>query len=426
MRRFYVLFGGEQAPAGVTAFTVGDTLITGESDFTQAFGTPSTLEEDLLRIASTVFAADRAYARGEREDVNRRFEVSIPVVNVGRLLPLAPLVEQALYRLSNDTWNIHFRQIAGNPEQAMAMPASHGRTLLFSGGLDSLAAAIEYGQVPGALQLISHRTRNQITITSQRELWDGLTQLGLELPYRTCFVSSRSDTSLDHDEENSQRTRSFVFLTLGALMARRSGHHEVIFLAENGQMAIHLPLTQGRVGAFSTHTAHPEVLASLEAFLSSALNFRIKITNPYVHRTKKEVVEVIHLFSPALLFRSNSCWKNARLPSGATHCGVCAPCFIRRIAIESFQQDCTLYARDPWREDVSMMGPDDEARRNLADLAELVKRFETESNEDILSEWPELYSDDVDAVQVMAMYRRFATEARAVLCHYPNLAPFLR
>ena len=55
--------------------------------------------------------------------------------------------------------------------------------------------------------------------------------------------------------ENSQRTRSFLFLVLGALAARRAGHIEIVYLAENGQMAIHLPLTQGRIGAFSTHTA---------------------------------------------------------------------------------------------------------------------------------------------------------------------------
>ena len=68
------------------------------------------------------------------------------------------------------------------------------------------------------------------------------------------------------------------------------------------------------------------------------------------------------------------------------------PCFIRRIAIESLTTDTTKYHRDPWIENVSALPPDDDARRNLADLTELIKRFEVYDDETILSEWPELYS----------------------------------
>ena len=114
-------------------------------------------------------------------------------------------------------------------------------------------------------------------------------------------------------------------------------------------MAIHLPLTQGRIGAFSTHTAHPDILVNMEAFLSEALDAPFQISNPYIHLTKAEVVKkVIDLF-PDLIPTANSCWRNARLPAGTTHCGECIPCFIRRIAIEYvMSEDLTAYGRDCW------------------------------------------------------------------------------
>src|SRR5213082_2450013 len=61
--------------------------------------------------------------------------------------------------------------------------------------------------------------------------------------------------NLIFDAESSQRTRSFLFLTVAALCARRVGHQNIVVIAENGQMAVHLPVTEGRIGPFSTRTA---------------------------------------------------------------------------------------------------------------------------------------------------------------------------
>ena len=54
------------------------------------------------------------------------------------------------------------------------------------------------------------------------------------MTHRQFFVSSRSGQDLTHDEENSQRTRSFLFLVLGSIAARRTGQHTLLYLAENG------------------------------------------------------------------------------------------------------------------------------------------------------------------------------------------------
>ena len=428
MRSFFAQRDRSAPPSDASVLRVGDTLFTGEDDFASAFGEPSSLEADLLLLASAIFAADRAYARGQRERICRNFELSIPIVNHARLYPLVLLIEKILYRLSNDAWKLEFRQGSGNPEGDFRTPKEKGKTLLFSGGIDSLAAAIEFGRSPGSLQLVSHKTKNRINDASQKALYKILKNKGYKLKHYQCFISSRSGgaSDLQHDEENTQRTRSFIFLILGALMARRSGHKEIIYLAENGQMAIHLPLTNGRIGAFSTHTAHPEVLLNMQEFLSQALNTEFRIINPYVHRTKAEVVQVICSSAPEAIPIANSCWRNTRLPARVSHCGECIPCFIRRIAIEyNVTPDPTRYNRDPWGENIVSLPPGDEARRNLADLTELVRRFERDDDEAILSEWPELYYEGINAAEVISMYRRFSTQARSVLGRYAGLGPLL-
>ncbi|MDE0084720.1 MAG: 7-cyano-7-deazaguanine synthase [Candidatus Poribacteria bacterium] len=407
---------------------VGKNLVIRYADFEKVFGSLTSLEEDLLLLSASVFAADRATKRGEREDIARRIELQIPVVNSLRLQPLTIKIEEVLRHLSNDAWRIKFRQVPGAPEKDVKFTEGNGRTLLFSGGLDSLAAAIEFGEQDKMLQLVSHKTRNQITDQAQKKLVTSLKNHGLDLPHHQFFVSSRDGgpSGLKHAEESSQRTRSFLFLVLGALAARRAGHHEVVYLAENGQMAIHLPLTQARIGAFSTHTAHPDILVGMEEFLSSALSVPFNISNPYVHLTKAEVVKKVIDVSKDIILIANSCWRSARIPKDFTHCGECIPCFIRRIAIEfSMSEDLTAYYKDCWIEDIGRLGPEDIGRRNIVDLTEFIVQIDELSPEDIMSKWPDLYSLNFDENEVIAMYKRFSKEARTVLNRYSALAPYL-
>ena len=109
----------------------------------------------------------------------------------------------------------------------------------------------------------------------------------------------------------------------------------------------------------------------------------------------------------------------------ANHCGACIPCIIRRIAIETHGPDPTVYQRDLFGELFSNLSQTDDGRRNLADFAEFVLRFEQYSDVDVMAEWPELYSPEIVRGNVIQMYKRSCTEARKVLGKYPNLAPLL-
>lgn len=428
MTRIFVRRNVEDSYDCDVVFQSGKNLLTGETPFRKQFGPLTSLESDLLLIASSVFAADRCTKRGDREELTRSIELRIPVVNIGRIQPCAVNIERVLRKLSNDSWRIVLRQQQGSVEQPAKGTASNGATLLFSGGLDSFAAAFEFGSKQSELQLVSHITKNPQTIGAQNALVELLQARGLVLPHRQFLVSSRPTSptpNLQHDAESSQRTRSFLFLVLAALCARRAGHRDLLMMAENGQMAIHLPLTQGRIGAFSTHTAHPDVLVSVQELLQAVLDVPIKIVNPYAGKTKAEVIEQVCRDMPSALGTTTSCWKNSRLPASATHCGVCIPCYVRRIAIETHMPDPTAYARNAWVESVASMPPDDDARRNLVDYAEFIKRMLTFPEAELMVEWPELYSPNINAPAAIQMYKRAALEATAVFNQYPAVAAVL-
>jgi 7-cyano-7-deazaguanine synthase in queuosine biosynthesis len=394
-------------------------VFTGYKNLNDAFGEPSTLEIDLLVLAASIFAVDRSQKRGEREAFARTLELHIPVVNIGRLQPLIPVVEDVLRKLSNDTWTISLRQIPGEIFVSPMVPIDPRKVLLFSGGLDSLAAAVEFSQNAEGLALVSHITKNRQTITAQQTLFQLLVGKGCNLDHYSYFVSARDKGEFEHAVENSQRTRSFLFLILAAITAQRLGRRRIVMIAENGQMAIHLPLSSARMAAFSTHTAHPDVLVQMGLFLSGVFGTEFSIENPYVQKTKKEVIQPIVDFAPETLEISNSCWKNSRVGSGATHCGECIPCFIRRIAIESYLTDTTKYGRDIFSMNFAGLAADDEGRRNLADLAEFTLKFERLTSQELYDEWPELFSPNIDAPATIAMYQRAASETRAILSNYP-------
>jgi 7-cyano-7-deazaguanine synthase in queuosine biosynthesis len=129
----------------------------------------------------------------------------------------------------------------------------------------------------------------------------------------------------DSEREPTQRTRSVLFLTLAALVARRHGVEDVVVIAENGQMAIHLPLTTARIGAFSTHTAHPEFVGMMTKILSKVLEYPIRIENTFLYKTKAEVVEVSVRGHRSLVEGTVSCWKASRVVGDKKHTATACP-----------------------------------------------------------------------------------------------------
>lgn len=427
MTTYFVRDGGSEDGGADFVLDTTTNLVTGEADFSATFGPVTSLERDLLRLASATLAADRATQRGPLESNSRRIEMFIPVVNIGRLQPVVADLQLLLRTLSRDSWRIVLRQVDGLLTQDAVLATPIGSTLLFSGGLDSLSGAVELTPRE-PIHLFSHRTGNPRTDSAQRQLKAMLRNSGFAFGDTALRISSRSEPSAGfvHDAEGTQRSRSFTFIVAAALVARRTGYFAQIYVAENGQLATHLPLTQGRIGSNSTHTADPSALAAADSILERVFGARIPMVNPFLAETKAEVVARVASQLPASLPIAISCWSASHLPAGANHCGVCVPCLIRRVAIESSLPDSTRYARDIFTEDFSLLGEDDLGRRNLSDFAEFIAMTGTLSNQEYYDEWPELHNDPGVADAVIAMYRRFSAEAHAILGSYPGMAPLVQ
>jgi 7-cyano-7-deazaguanine synthase in queuosine biosynthesis len=228
----------------------------------------------------------------------------------------------------------------------------------------------------------------------------------------------------DENRENTQRTRSFLFLAIAALCARRCKFNRVVYMAENGQFAIHLPLTAARVGPFSTHTADPKFVKIMEGVLKILLNNpSFEITNPFVFLTKAEVFGVLPAPLKKAAEASASCWMISRTP-GNKHCGYCIPCISRRIAIEYNDLYFKEYHVDIFKTDVTKLADTDDKKRNLVDYLEFILRFSgvTDGNRHLLfTQFPELYSMGSGVDQVIEMYKRVAHQSFEVLKRYPKV-----
>jgi len=408
-------------------------LYTGKTQFIEKFGNPTTLEEDLLVLGAAIFAADLAIKRGQQHHFIRSIELTTPVVNLPTFQNVSEDIIYALYVLSGDAWKINFVHKAGQPEETKDWgPQQTGKVLLFSGGLDSFAAAVSLADSGEQIQLVSHVTANQVISGTQDNLAEYLNQtFGNKFPRMAFRVTGIGKPTKgfpfpqDKDREETQRTRSFMFLCLAGLVARRQGYQDVVMIAENGQLAIHLPLSAGRISAFSTHTAHPEFISLMSNILSKILNHKINIENPFLYLTKAEVVKLLIPKHKGVIAQTVSCWKASRV-SHYHHCGICVPCLIRRIALESNGVSLPEYGRDLLGENIAQLSADDDGKRNLVDLCEFINNFKaSHSLAELQLLFPELATDSFDVGRVVKMYKRFAAEALTVFKSYPEVMKIL-
>ncbi|MGE5623786.1 MAG: 7-cyano-7-deazaguanine synthase [Methanocella sp.] len=354
----------------------------------------------------------------------------IPVVNRHAFQAAKDEIEYVLYLLSDDSWDIEFTRREGVPEPNREWPERDGSVLLFSGGLDSLAAAVNQAESGEPTLLVSHDSGNPVIDGSQQALAEYVSGLpGARIQHLPFRVRPQTGGGLTFPKkhESSQRTRSFLFLTLAMLVARREGRRRVIFIAENGQMAIHLPLTAARLGGFSTHTAHPEVVSVIQGIMSGLLGIDLSIHNPFLYMTKAEVVAGLCARHADAIEESVSCWRASRVAGGHNHCGECVPCLVRRIALEINNVRQADWGRDLLQEPIATLGEDDIGKRNLLELAEFAASFRPGvPNDQVNHKHPELTSMYFDQNAAIAMYRRWAHEAEQVLNRYPNVVEVLR
>jgi 7-cyano-7-deazaguanine synthase in queuosine biosynthesis len=303
---------------------------------------------DWIDVAMAVYVTDRAAKRLVRFDRpsawSRRLHVTVPVRRPG--VWNSPRNRAALGDLlsflTEDVWDFDFvpRHAAARSVESQAFllpaPANHPvRVALLSGGLDSFAgAADQIAALPGHQFVFVSGASNTRLLAAQRSQVRALATLTAIRPHHAVVRYSAARRRDVAAEERTQRSRGFLYLTLGVVAALVVGSRE-LFVFENGVGAINLPLDATHAGAQAGRGVHPCTLVRMERLAAELTGRPFSIHNPFLARTKAEMCGSAAVV--ALRRHIGSTYSCDGFPvrrSGSPQCGRCTSCVLRRVAIE--------------------------------------------------------------------------------------------
>lgn len=311
---------------------------------------------DLIELAAFVYAIDSSISRGGLTDRqmgakwHRRFRVTLPVrkLETWSNPALKRELEETLMFLSGDRFSFTFTQMEEaefEPERYFDFDEEDAwqpdTVLMFSGGLDSFAGALEeIIERRNKVALISHFSATKIA-PIQRDLYRHMVQrLG---PNALRHFPMRVQLRRGTNAEGTHRARSFLFAALGMATSVAFGRDRVAFY-ENGIVSLNLPPVGNVVGTRATRTTHPQTLQRFECLFSQIFSTPLKVDNPFFWRTKTEVVETIARLGMAdQIPFTRSCADVHNQTKQHPHCGRCSQCIDRRFAILASR----LQAHDP-------------------------------------------------------------------------------
>jgi 7-cyano-7-deazaguanine synthase in queuosine biosynthesis len=300
---------------------------------------------DLLEIAAYVFAGDRKVTRGRPDDViydawsrSLEFRIRVRDYQFWTRDDVGVALSQALEFITGDA-SVTFTFFKGHetPPTSLfdrsdcASDVRQGQSdavALFSGGLDSLAGALELIEAGKVVRLASHESHTG-TVRTQRALLDALSSRfsGQVSSYRF-----RTHLSGARAPDETQRSRAFLYCSIAFALAEASCLNEVL-IHENGVTSINLYRRQDLANARASRTTHPLTAALMGHLLTLVAGRDFAVRLPFGDWTKCEVVQRIAASrAPDLVASAVSCSKAFR-HEAATHCGTCLQCVDRRLAI---------------------------------------------------------------------------------------------
>jgi 7-cyano-7-deazaguanine synthase in queuosine biosynthesis len=393
---------------------------------------------DLSEIAAYVYCADQFITRiGQDADSfggkwRRRMHFHIPVrrPDVWQRPDVQSQLIDLLEFLSDDHYTFTFKKAASAPAFQQYLGFTNAsRTadqpdgvVMFSGGLDSLAGLVDE-------VLLQKRRVIAVTHKSTNKNSGVLRHLNVQIaekagPLAPAHMTVRVHKSRSEARDYTQRTRSFLFASIGATVARMVGVNHLRFY-ENGVVSLNLPLCTQVVGGRATRTTHPRVIDGFQRLFSLIGDAAFVVENPYLWKTKSEVVEVLIKHGHGKLIASSiSCAHTWERSSEFTHCGTCSQCIDRRIAIVA----AGAQVFDPesnYRNDVfAGSRPRDDDKIMLAEFLERAFRFEKLSGAaDLICNFPTVVraietlpgNPNSNAERVLELCKRHAKEVKAAV-----------
>ena len=325
---------------------------------------------DLLEIASYVFAGDRLTLRGSKNVVeyhswarNLHYIMRVRDHAFWSRTDVQDALRAALLFMTGDqSYDFTFQPGHSTPpadlfdsEVFQVEAADSLSVMLFSGGLDSLAGAVQrLEQTNDNVCLVSHQSSQPSIVRTQDSLVKALQG---EFPGRVHHYRFRTNLRRIRAKEETQRTRSFLFGSIAFAIAHTLGR-DGMFVYENGITSLNFTRRDDLLNARASRTTHPQTLGRLAQLFSIIANRPISLETPFLWKTKSDVVDVLiasgfgHLISSSV-----SCSHTFKLKTNATHCGECFQCIDRRIGAYGAQAEkhdhSGLYANDIIRKTIS-------------------------------------------------------------------------
>jgi len=344
--------------------------------------------KDLLEIAGYVFAADRKTYRGKPDDLEYHswsrafnFHLNVRDLTFWKRKDVQEILENALVFMGGDhSYKFNFYKatedfptsIFDNEEFDINCPEKL-KVALFSGGIDSLAGAIEILETTDSeICLVSHQSGQPGTIMTQRTIFDDLKTL---YPDRCTHYKFHCSLHGIQAKDESQRTRSFLYCSTAFAIAK-TYKQNCIYVFENGITSLNFAETQDLINARSSRTTHPQTLSKLAELFTLIAEEDFTINNPYLFKTKTDVVEVIKNYDKLdFLDNSVSCSSTRNKKRNTTHCGECSQCIDRRFAVYAAsvenEDENGIYNFDFLRDDLL----EDDIKKRLTDYIRLANRW---------------------------------------------------
>lgn len=367
---------------------------------------------DLLQLAAYVFCADRLSDRGERKSVNneswaRSFKFYIPVDDID--FWDRPVVKDTLNRaltfMTGDrkyeftfSKSSHIVLEAERAQHSLFSTeyisiddAANTDVMLFSGGLDSLAGAIErLNQFPNRnLCFVSHKSNKVVTHIQDsivqhltRRYGNRILRYGFECHNRKGAPS----------KEETQRTRIFLFTAI-AFAICSCYEKEEVYIYENGMTSLNLPKQADVFNARASRTTHPKTIGLLQDFYK-LFNPNFQIRTPYYNKTKADIVSLFSDYNERDIIASAvSCSSSRNRPADMPHCGCCSQCIDRIFAINAVG----LHEYDAqYADDIIQHIPDSETSQRIYNTLRLAAGEIINSAESLFEKYPTEMIDIMD------------------------------
>lgn len=303
-------------------------------------------QKDLLEMAGYIFAADRKTYRGHPDDVeyhnwSRKFHFHFYVrdIEFWNQDKIKKILAEGLCFMTGDV-EYEFTFYKAEPdfpedifdnENFEIEGKEELSILLFSGGIDSLAGALEkIKTTKDEICLVSHQSGVPTVKTTQKSLFGELNRI---YPNRCKHYKFRCGLAKKKSRDETQRTRPFLYCSMAFAIAT-TYNQDNINVYENGVTSINLPETQDLMNGRASRTTHPKTIGLLEKLFTEISGKEFKINHPFLFKTKTDVIELLKKNDGLRLLDSSvSCSRTFQKPQGKTHCGRCTQCVDRRFAV---------------------------------------------------------------------------------------------